>query len=397
MLDQSGIPQALELNPSGIPQEPACPGSAEEQDVELKPLYREDKLEESRSASLPARATLWPKDERLIAKGKSLYGYEFVKLWDGDYSGYTEGDSQDEADLALSNYLEDLTEGDAGEIDRLFRLSGLMRDKWDKVQDSDGRTHGQAIIELAKAGTREAVDPEAVEMQKAISMILDTGGSPVGIKREDLRHCDQMSTWFYWTGQRWQVDIERKKIRQYNADTLEAMHQEVAAAADKRGRGADDKYKITSMIYAIGACNFSEKKVDVIVPEDLDQDPMLFNCPNGTLDLRTGQLCPHRPEDLITKLSPVDYNSRCRLPPLEPFYGGGDGGEPGEDRLPPEVGGLLPHRRYPGAMPLRPVGPGGKRHDHLPGHPEGGDGSGLCLCRQPGTPLPIRIPIRGSA
>jgi primase-polymerase (primpol)-like protein len=142
MLDRSEIPQALEVNPSGIQQEPGCSGSAEEQDEELKPLYREDKVEESRAASLPARATLCLKDDRLIDKGKSLYGYEFVKLWNGDYSGYTEGDSQDEADLALSNYLKRLTEGDAGEVDRLFRLSGLMRAKWDEVHDPDGRTHG---------------------------------------------------------------------------------------------------------------------------------------------------------------------------------------------------------------------------------------------------------------
>ena len=52
----------------------------------------------------------------------------------------------------------------------------------------------------------------------------------------------------------------------------------------------------------------------VIVPDDLDQDHMLFNCRNGTLDLRTGQLRPHRQEDLITKLAPVDYNPGADCP-----------------------------------------------------------------------------------
>jgi putative DNA primase/helicase len=39
----------------------------------------------------------------------------------------------------------------------------------------------------------------------------------------------------------------------------------------------------------------------------LDANPWLFNCANGTIDLRTGELRPHRREDLITKRSPVVY------------------------------------------------------------------------------------------
>jgi phage/plasmid-associated DNA primase len=30
-----------------------------------------------------------------------------------------------------------------------------------------------------------------------------------------------------------------------------------------------------------------------VLPAELDVDPWLFNCPNGTLDLHTGQLRPH--------------------------------------------------------------------------------------------------------
>jgi putative DNA primase/helicase len=314
MLDHSEVTPALEVNPSEIHQEPECPTGAEEQDVELKPLCQEAKTKEDKAVWQRGRPNLCPKDDRLIDRGKSIFGYEFVKLWDGVYSGYTGGDIQDEADLALSNYLKRLTEGDAGEIDRLFRLSGRMRDKWDKVHDSDGRTHGQAIIELAMSGTREPVDPEAVEIQKAISMILDTGGSPMGIKRKDLRDCPEMSTKFYWAGQRWQVDTDRQKTRQYDDDTWAGIRQAVVAAADKSGRGADGKYKMTSLIYATATRIHSEKQVAVIVPDDLDQDHMLFNCPNGTLDLRTGQLWPHRREDLSTKLSPVAYNPGADCP-----------------------------------------------------------------------------------
>ena len=36
-----------------------------------------------------------------------------------------------------------------------------------------------------------------------------------------------------------------------------------------------------------------------ILPKEMDRDPWLLNCANGTLELRTGQLREHRREDLV--------------------------------------------------------------------------------------------------
>ena len=44
-----------------------------------------------------------------------------------------------------------------------------------------------------------------------------------------------------------------------------------------------------------------------VMPEELDSDPWLLNCPNGTVDLKTGQLREHHQEDLITKVTAADY------------------------------------------------------------------------------------------
>jgi len=48
---------------------------------------------------------------------------------------------------------------------------------------------------------------------------------------------------------------------------------------------------------------------------DLDTNHWLFNCRNGTIDLRSGQLLPHRKEDLTTVLVPIDYDpdAKCNL------------------------------------------------------------------------------------
>jgi putative DNA primase/helicase len=45
-----------------------------------------------------------------------------------------------------------------------------------------------------------------------------------------------------------------------------------------------------------------------IKPDVFDQDPWLLNVENGTIDLRTGELKPHRREDMITRLSPAVYD-----------------------------------------------------------------------------------------
>lgn len=48
--------------------------------------------------------------------------------------------------------------------------------------------------------------------------------------------------------------------------------------------------------------------------EDLDQNPWLLNCQNGTIDLRTGKLKPHESKDYITRICAAAYNPDCAIP-----------------------------------------------------------------------------------
>lgn len=56
-----------------------------------------------------------------------------------------------------------------------------------------------------------------------------------------------------------------------------------------------------------------------VLPDDLDRDPWLFNCNNGTLELKTGRLREHRREDLITQLCPVAFHADAQCPTWERF------------------------------------------------------------------------------
>lgn len=47
---------------------------------------------------------------------------------------------------------------------------------------------------------------------------------------------------------------------------------------------------------------------------DFDRDPMLFNCLNGTIDLRTGAPREHCRQEFISKIAPVEYDPKAECP-----------------------------------------------------------------------------------
>ncbi|HZA25933.1 MAG TPA: DUF3987 domain-containing protein, partial [Dehalococcoidia bacterium] len=92
-------------------------------------------------------------------------GAKFVSLWSGDTSDYRGDDSA--ADMALCCELAFWT-GDAAQIDRLFRQSGLMRDKWDRTWGEG--TYGSITIAKAIEFTTEYYSPNGQH---------SNGGNPV--------------------------------------------------------------------------------------------------------------------------------------------------------------------------------------------------------------------------
>src|SRR5262249_13569998 len=57
----------------------------------------------------------------------------------------------------------------------------------------------------------------------------------------------------------------------------------------------------------------------VVIPDDLDADPFLLNCRNGTLDLRTGELREHDPADLLTKMTGAAFDPAAPGPAFGAF------------------------------------------------------------------------------
>lgn len=101
----------------------------------------------SSSTQRPTQASPLDDDEVLNLCRKAKNRDKFSRLWAGDTSGYArEGnDGESEADLALCTILAFYTGPHPEQIDRLFRRSGLCREKWIDREDYRQRTIDRAL------------------------------------------------------------------------------------------------------------------------------------------------------------------------------------------------------------------------------------------------------------
>ena len=125
--------------------------------------------------------------------------------------------------------------------------------------------------------------------------------------------------WFAWDGRRWQRDQDTIIARCFAQRTALAIFHECAFLGDET-RKARASWAITSGRTSRLSAMLSEAEPHIALhPEDLDRDPWLFNVANGTLDLRTGRLRPHRRDDFLTSISPIPYNVGAKCPTWERF------------------------------------------------------------------------------
>ena len=127
-----------------------------------------------------------------------------------------------------------------------------------------------------------------------------------------VRYCASWRAWLVWDGRRWARDRDGEVCRLAGV-TVRSIYAEAQRAATESERKALAAHAARSEAEPrIGAMVNLVKSLKPLasVPEAFDgpATTFLLNVENGTIDLKTGDLRPHRREDHITKLAPVVFD-----------------------------------------------------------------------------------------
>ena len=265
-------------------------------------------------------------DDVLRRANASRSGTRFARLWSGDWTGYP---SQSEADLALAGDLAFWCDGDGDHVDRLFRQSGLMREKWD--QQRGELTYGQATVArvleswrsrpprrvgsalVRPAPTTGHAQVEAAETrdggarhehEPAETELLPPEFSEDAIAleftrryRETHRYTAEFSRWSQWDGTRWARD-----------STLEVFNR-VRLISREIASGVDNP-RLASLLVRANTVAAVERlcrgdRAHAATAEQWDASDWLLNTPGGVIELPTGDLRAARPDDYLTHRTAV--------------------------------------------------------------------------------------------
>ncbi len=183
---------------------------------------------------------------------------------------------------------------------------------------------GGKIDELLKPAEKKQSD---VDLRAIYNPYRDThlGNAERLIKGagDEIRYSDHLG-WLSWTGKRWEAgDNAVSEI--YKNTVIPAVYQEISEAAEIfNAKGVEtlakwakrsESMSIMRETLAMAATSSNLQ----VKSGDFDSNPMAFNCLNGTVDLETGELKPHKKSDFLTKLAPVKYDAQAACPRWEQF------------------------------------------------------------------------------
>lgn len=121
--------------------------------------------------------------------------------------------------------------------------------------------------------------------------------------------------WHVWDGRRW-IEDDRGNAKRA---VLEVLRAALTESLDDRDLRADVR-KCESSAGIAGVLDIgSALPAFAVTVTDLDPDPYVINCANGTLDLHTRELRPHDPADRITKVTGAAYDPNAAGPTWQAF------------------------------------------------------------------------------
>ena len=277
-------------------------------------------------------------DEVLNKAINSSNTSKFSDFWNGKIPI---GKSHSEADMSLSMLLAFWCGKNLEQMDRLFRKSGLMRDKWDRPQS--GSTYGLLTLEKAVMSVTRTYSPiqnhsASEDFSEEFNQDLtdlkpfsnskypctDIGNSNLfaDYYKGIARYVPERKQWFMYDGKAWQSDTGTLKVMKLCKKLANKLMVYALSIKDED----------TRKMYIDYAKKWQTRRTREIILRDaqdihplpmreFDKDIYLLNCRNGTLDLKNGSFYSHKASDYITKIAGVKYEPNAKCERWEEFIG----------------------------------------------------------------------------
>lgn len=135
---------------------------------------------------------------------------------------------------------------------------------------------------------------------------------------DSLRYVPEIGRWFFWTGVYW-IQIDDAEMEHLSKQTVLGLKKvllsgEISAEERQAREEFIESSQRVRMVQNMVTLARSDPRVMVKMSE-LNRDMLLLGVGNGAVDLRTGALLPPDPLDLITVITPVEYDpaATCAL------------------------------------------------------------------------------------
>lgn len=256
---------------------------------------------------------------------KSKQAEKFNKLYfDGDISDYSEDDSS--ADMALCAILAFYCGEDFELIDKLFCGSKLYRAKWDRI-DYKYNTIKKAIELCGGNFYKDGINFRLLDKLKKLTPEKRYSHNDIGISKlfadiykTKIRYNITAKQWYYYNGKVWREDTGGMITLQKMKELSKTLILYALSITDESIQKIYLKF-----VTKLGDFRYREKIVKdsrdnmYISQADFDKNTDLYNCQNGTFNLSTFEFTPHKPDDLLSKISNVVYNPKATCLKFEQF------------------------------------------------------------------------------
>ena len=331
-------------------------GAVTRNDDALRTLLDTFMKRSARVSSKTVEPVSYLDDDGVIAHASaSESGDKFKALYEGRWEeGY---DSQSDADMALVSILAFWCGNVEEQIDRIFRTSGLMRDKWDRMTGDS--TYGQITIRNAVSTNGEIYTPIMTgsaeddfetldeDEEEAEVLTFEPDLSHITLTIEEMRpHTKpryqrdeigigyafadyfkpiarfdrERGIWYVYDGKVWQPDENALAVAELAKILADRLYTFALQITDEDTRNRYIK-RVQKLQMRKNRRTMIEdaKSVYPVSHTVFDRNTNLFNCQNGTLNLTTGEFRPHDPADFLTMMSGITYDPDATCPRWEQF------------------------------------------------------------------------------